>query len=66
MFAYASLIFLIFSALYILFICAAWYHIDRFAFAPKSYPRAVTLFFSVVIGLLWCGALFFLLQLPSS
>lgn len=63
MFAYASLIFLIFSALYALFLFAAWYHIDRFAFAPKLYPRVVALFFSAIIGLLWFGALFFLLQL---
>lgn len=61
--SYASLIFIIFTALYILAAAAVIYHLKEYALPGYRAPKIVTAVFLALSGILWLSGLVFVFQL---
>lgn len=64
MFIFASIIFIIFTALYGLFAAAILYHLKQYTLPDHPAPRIVTSAFLFLSVLFWLFSVTFLLKIP--
>lgn len=65
MFKIASLIYIIFTGLYVLFSVSVIYHLTRYTLPDKHVPQIVIEAYTILSAVFLLTALFFLFQIPS-